>query len=88
MALSIGVLCACSPKKMMLNETFVPNAEKTARSSIKTSGSVGSGDNKTVLNDYFIQICDVNNGIASNCKTNLILTNVTDYQVQTGWSLK
>ncbi|TNE91395.1 MAG: hypothetical protein EP330_05355 [Deltaproteobacteria bacterium] len=86
--LALASSVACMPSKMMLSEGFVPGHDKTARASIKTVGSAGSGDNKTLLSNYYIQICDVDNGVASNCRTNLILENVTDYQVQTGWSLK
>jgi hypothetical protein len=82
-ALTLGflALAACTPKKYMLGETFVPGAEKVARSSIKPVGSVGSGKEKTILSNYYIQICDVKGGEASACKTNVILENITDYQV-------
>lgn len=80
-ALGLVALGACTPKKFMLDESFVPGAEKVARSSIKPVGSVGSDKNKTVLSNYYIQICDVKGGQASNCKTNLILENITDYQI-------
>lgn len=79
--LAFLALAACTPKKLMLSETFVPGASKVAKTSIKTVGT----KKEAVLSNYYIQICDVQSGKSSNCKTTLILGNVTDYQVRTGW---
>lgn len=77
-------LAACTPKKVMLSETFVPGSPKVAKSSFKTVG----GDKKNgLLSNYYIQVCDVNGGQSSNCKTTLILENVTDFQIHSATGL-
>lgn len=79
LALGLALLAGCAPKKLMLGEQFFPGEAKTMRESIKTVG----GDKDTVLNNYYIQICDVEAGQSSNCRTNLVLENIIDYQVDT-----
>lgn len=80
---AIALLLGCTPKKLMLGESFVPSYEKTMRESIKTVSS----NKETTLNNYYIQVCDVNKGVASNCKTTLVLENVVNYNVRTGWGM-
>ncbi|MCB9671287.1 MAG: hypothetical protein H6734_17525 [Alphaproteobacteria bacterium] len=83
-AVGLAVMVGCTPKKLMLNEQFVPGHAKTVRESIKTVGST----KEETLNNYYLQVCDVDAGVAKNCKTTLVLENVVNYDVQTGWSLK
>ncbi len=71
--------CACAPRKVMLFDTFVPDQAKVARAAIKPVGSTG-GKNAVTLTNYTIQVCDVSAGVATNCRTNLILENLTNYQ--------
>lgn len=78
--LSALAVCACAPRKLMLFDTFVPGHDKVARAAVKPVGSTG-GKNPTMLTNYSIQICDVNAGVATNCRTNLILENLTNYQL-------
>lgn len=78
-ALGLVLLAGCAPKKLMLGEQFFPGQAKTMRESIKTVG----GDKDATLNNYYIQICDVEAGKSSNCRTNLVLENIIDYDVNT-----
>lgn len=80
--LAILALAACTPKKLMLSEGFVPGHSKVAKNAIKVVGS----SKETTLSNYYIQVCDVQSGKSTGCKTTLILENVTDYQVNT-WSM-
>ena len=77
-ALTVLALAACTPKKLMLSESFFPGSSKVAKTSIKVVGT----SKETTLSNYYIQVCDVQSGTSSGCKTTLILENVTDYQVK------
>ncbi len=77
----LGIATACSTPKIMINEHFLGD-DKVAKASIKPSGTVGQGDDAITLTNYYIQVCDVVAGRTSNCRTNLILENITDYQVR------
>ena len=77
----VGALAACAPPKIMLYDQFLPGTSKVARESIKVSGTVGSGDTAATLTNYYVQICDVNGAEQTNCKTTLVIENITNYQV-------
>lgn len=78
--LTVLALAACTPKKYLLHESFIPGSAKVGKASIKPVGS----KKEAMLSNYYIQICDVQAGRSTNCKTNLVLTNITDYQVDLG----
>jgi hypothetical protein len=78
-AVLLGALSACAIPKVMIGDDFVPNQTKVARSSVKLVGETGSQNNKQALSNYYIQICDVKGTTATNCKTSLILANITNY---------
>jgi hypothetical protein len=79
-AVLLGALTACAIPKVMIGDEFVPNQAKVARSSVKLVGDVGGQNNRQALMNYYIQICDVKGTAASNCKTTLVLENITNYQ--------
>ena len=79
MAALLGALSACAIPKVMLSDGFVPNTSKVARSSVKVVGQLGTGQNSQPLQNYYIQVCDVQGTTATNCKTSLILENITNY---------
>lgn len=76
----VALFAGCAPKKIMLFETFVPGHDKVARAAVKPVAQSGSGKNAVTLSNYSIQICDISAGQATQCKTNLILENLTNYQ--------
>jgi len=80
--LSTALLGACANPKIMLADSFLPDTNKVIRESLKQAGSVGSGDGATELTNYYVQICDVANGVESNCKTTLVLSNITNYAIR------
>ena len=75
-----GVI-GCSVPKVMLTDSFLPGTNKAARELVKVVGSSGSGKDKVVLSNYYVQICDVNGTEQSNCRTTLVLENITNYVV-------
>ena len=75
-------LTGCAAPKIMLSDSFIPQTNKVIRESLKPAGSIGSGDNATDLTNYYVQICDVSNGTESNCRTTLVLDNITNYAVR------
>lgn len=81
-ALTALFLGACGAPKIMLHDSFLPDTNKVVRESLKSAGSVGSGQNATELTNYYIQICDVQGSQQSNCKTTLVLDNITNYAVR------
>ena len=78
-AVLFGALTACAIPKVMIGDEFVPDQAKVARSSVKLVGETGSQNNRQALSNYYIQICDVKGTTATNCKTSLVLANITNY---------
>lgn len=66
---------ACSPK-FLVRDYFIPDTAKVARETIEYAGSVGSDDNSADVVNFYIQVCDLNDGKATNCKSTLVLDNV------------
>lgn len=79
--LGLALTTACKPKKYMLHDTFVPDHAKVARYSVKPVGTVGTDRAALGLSNYYIQICDVQGDVATNCKTTMVLANITDFLV-------
>lgn len=65
-------LGACSPR-FLVDSYFIPQTDKIVRATKAKVGVMG-GDSMTV--NYYLQVCDINNGTATNCKSTLILDNV------------
>jgi hypothetical protein len=82
LVLGLVGLVGCGTPKIMLHDSFLPDTNKVVRESLKQAGSVGSGSNETQLTNYYVQICDVNGSEQSNCKTTLVIENITNYNVQ------
>lgn len=82
--LTLALLSGCAPKMMMLDQTMMPGQTKSIRSSIRT---VGSTKDET-LNNFYLAVCDVEAGQSTNCKTTLVLENIVDYDVNTGWGAR
>jgi len=80
----VALLGACSVPKVMVHETFLPAHTKVVRETLKPVGTQGSKSNQKTLSNYYIQICDVAGADATNCKTTLVLENVTNYMVKGG----
>jgi len=66
---------ACSPK-FLVRDYFIPDTSKVARETIEYAGSVGSDDSSADVVNFYIQVCDLNDGKATNCKSTLVLDNV------------
>ena len=78
----LGVLVAalfggCAMPKVMIRDSFVPNTAKVARYSVKMTQA--GNDDRAALANFYIQVCDVQGTTATNCKTTLVLENITDY---------
>jgi hypothetical protein len=75
--LCVGALLFTSgcASKFLVADYFIPDTNKVVRSSIEYGGTVGGDDGAQVVN-YYLQVCDLNNGKATNCKSTLILDNV------------
>ncbi|TVQ93703.1 MAG: hypothetical protein EA397_03845 [Deltaproteobacteria bacterium] len=65
-------LGACSPR-YLIDSYFIPQTDKLVRATQAQVG-ISSGDAQTV--NYYLQICDVDNGQTANCKTTLVLDSV------------
>jgi hypothetical protein len=65
----------------MLYEGFVPGHNKVYKESILPIATVGTKDNKVVLSNYYVQICDVNGNETSNCQSTLVLESINNYQI-------
>lgn len=80
----IGALLAtavgCAVPKVMIRDTFVPNTSKVARYSVKIVAAGDDEKGQADLSNFYIQICDVQGTTATNCKTTLVLENITDFQ--------
>jgi hypothetical protein len=77
-----GVLfTGCATPKVMLYEQFIPGNAKVVKESLKPVGQMGSKENRVQLSNYYVQICDVQGNQATNCKTTLVLENVTNANI-------
>lgn len=76
-------LAACAPPKIMLSDSFLPGTDKAARESIQQVGTVKGSKDDVILTNYYVQVCDVDGRQQTNCKTTLVLENITDYQLRT-----
>lgn len=68
-------LGACQPA-FLVNAYHIPQTTKVARAQQVYAGSIGSGDEAVDLINYYLQVCDLDQGRATNCKTTLVLDNV------------
>jgi len=73
-----ALFAGCATPKVMLYEQFVPGNAKVVKESLKPVATMGSKDKQVKLSNYYIQICDVKGNQATNCKTTLVLANVTN----------
>lgn len=86
--LAVGALLFTSgcASKFLVSDYFIPDTNKAVRASIEYGGSVGSGDNGSEVINYYLQVCDLNDGKATNCKSTMILDNVLSVNFyQTGF---
>lgn len=67
----------CSPK-FLIADYFIPDTAKVVRATVAQSGLADQNGNTTV--NYYLQICDLNDGKATNCKSSLVLNNVVAVQ--------
>jgi hypothetical protein len=73
--LALGALLfagGCAPK-FLIADYFIPQSDKTVRTSLKFAGSAGEDAN---LVHYYMQVCDLVDGKATNCKSTRVLENV------------
>jgi len=86
--LGVAVLAfsaGCSPK-FLIQDYFIPDTAKVARASLEQTGQIGSDENAQSVVNYYLQVCDLNNGKATNCKSTLVLNNVLAVEFwQTGF---
>jgi len=83
--LSFGTLLllgGCSPA-FLVNAYHIPQTTKVARAQQVYAGDIGGGDSSVRLINYYVQVCDLADGKASNCQTTLVLDNVVT--IQTRW---
>ena len=78
-ALLLG-LGGCQPA-YLIGAYHIPQTTKVARAQQVFAGSVGSGDSAVNLINYYVQVCDLDQGKATNCKTTLVLDNVVTVQL-------
>lgn len=62
----------CAPK-FLVSDYFIPDTSKVVRTTISQSG-LSNGEAATI--NYFMQVCDLQDGKATNCKKTMILSNV------------
>jgi hypothetical protein len=67
-------LAGCSPK-FLIADHFIPDTAKVVRTKIQFQGNMG-GDSGANVVSYIMQVCDLNDGRATNCKTTTVLDNV------------
>lgn len=68
---------ACKRPKVMVGDRILVGTDKVARTSVKEVTRANKGE--ATLSNYYIQICDINAGTATNCRTTLVLENITNY---------
>lgn len=76
------LLGGCSPA-FLVNAYHIPQTNKVARAQQVFAGDIGTGDSSVRLINYYVQVCDMADGKASNCKTTLVLDNVVT--ITTRW---
>lgn len=64
----------CAPK-FLVSDYFVPQTNKVVRATVEYGGTMGGDDGQDLVN-YYMQVCDLNDGRATNCKSTLVLDNV------------
>ena len=74
----------CAVPKLMIGETFIPEHHKAMRATVKPV-TVATKEAAAGSTTYYVQVCDVVDAQASNCKTTEILTGVTNFYVRTGF---
>lgn len=75
-------------RKYLVSDHFVPDKTKVVRHLLEPTGATdgGSAAGGAQLNNYYITVCDIKDGVASNCKQTLVMTNImTYYQVVSGY---
>jgi len=73
--LTLGALLfagGCAPR-FLIADYFIPQSDKNVRATLKFAGGTGSDAN---LVHYHLQVCDLVDGKATNCKSTKVLENV------------
>ncbi len=74
---ALAFSAGCRPN-FLIGDYFIPDTNKVVRATQAQSGLADQDGNTTVT--YAMQICDLNDGKATNCKKTVVLTNVLAVQ--------
>ena len=75
---SAVLLAGCNPK-VLVADYFIPDTAKVVRATLQADGMTGSGDSSEATYSYAMQVCDLSDGVASNCKTTTVLTDILSF---------
>jgi hypothetical protein len=82
-ALLLATGCA---NRFMITTYYIPQAAKVVRAQQALAGGFGNSAGDADVVNYYMQICDLSEGQATNCKTSLVLDNVLSVNFSgTGW---
>lgn len=74
----------CVTPKVLVQDAYLPGNDKIVRTMVQISGSVETGTRDNPQNiemtNMYVEICDLENSKATNCRTTLVLDNVLNYQ--------
>lgn len=69
------LLCSGCTSRYLVNSYFVPQTDKVVRTQVALAGNIGGADGVDVVN-YYMQVCTLNEGQATDCKTTMVLDSV------------
>lgn len=74
---ALVLLSGCQPRKYLIEDYFIPQTTQVARSQILLPPVFNF---RNELGQYHVQVCDIQDGKATNCKTTVILTDLVTFQ--------
>ncbi len=74
----VVLLAGCNPK-VLVADYFIPDTAKVVRATLQVDGMTGTGENAEATYSYAMQVCDLSDGVASNCKTTTVLNDILSF---------
>lgn len=77
---SAVLLTGCSNPKFLVADYFIPDTAKVVRATLQVDQVIDVGNDTVNTYAYAMQVCDLSDGVASNCKTTTVLSNVLGFR--------